>query len=89
MQKEHPVDRLMRALRGPIIVGMYLCLPVFLLSYGWMARDFVAAVPAWVAVPVVIAHLVTVIGVASLIDRQKERQQSSEHAQSVQLQRTR
>lgn len=73
MQQEHPIDRLMRRLRGPIIAGIVLSGPVMLLSYGWMIKDMLLRAPVWVSVVVIIAHLVTWLGIGSLFDIQQER----------------
>jgi len=83
MQKEHPIDRLMRRLRGPIIAGLFLSGPIMLLSYGWMIKDMLLRAPIWVSVIVVIAHLVTWLAIASLFDSQQERRMKQQGDQSA------
>lgn len=82
---EHPIDRFMRAIR-PLLIGLlFLALPVMLLSYGWMLKQLLYAAPFWVSAAVVLAHMVTWLGIASLFDKQQERRQSSERGQSAPL----
>lgn len=77
----HPADRLARRIR-PLIFALYLPLmPVFLISYGEMVRLFLTTWPWYVGLIVVLAHCVSVLVLASLIDMQQERRQSKEPAQ--------
>lgn len=75
---EHPIDRFVRRIR-PLIFWLYLPLmPVFLLSYGEMARLFLTTWPWYVGLIVVLAHCVTALVFASMLDMQQERRQSKE-----------
>lgn len=73
MRYTHPVDRAVYALRGVILAACYLCGPIMLISYGWMARELITTAPVWVSVIVLIAHVVGWLGIASLIDMRRER----------------
>lgn len=76
MDPIHPADRIMRALRVPLIIGAVLCFPVFMLSYGYAMKWLITAAPFWISVPSVISHLAVFLGVASLIDSREARRQS-------------
>ena len=72
MQKEHPLDRLMRRFRGLLILLLFIAAPVMLLSYGWMMVKAYHALPGLLFSIIFIAHLSGWIGVASLLDSRSE-----------------
>lgn len=65
--QEHYLDRLMRRLRPVIIAALVLAGPVFLLSYVLMLKQMLLGIGWWSA-PVVVAHVLTWLGIASLFD---------------------
>jgi hypothetical protein len=73
MQSEHPIDRAARRIRGPITILAGLCLPVCLLSYGWMVKTALETWPLWASIPAVLSHIIAALGLASLLDIQQER----------------
>ena len=81
MQKEHPIDRFMRRMRGPILWAFVISGPIMLASYGWMIKHLLETAPAWVSVPVVISHVMGWIAIGSLFDRQQERRSRLERGQ--------
>lgn len=87
MQRENPIDRAMRALRGVFIWGLILSGPIFLMTYGWAMKLLINAAPWWVSVPTVIAHLATLLAIGSLIDIRQERLNSPQDGQHAQPQR--
>ena len=73
MPPEHPLDTFMRAWRGVFIVAFVLSGPIMLISYVQMFMDFVTSIDLWLAVVIVVSHLLGWIGIASLFDQQQER----------------
>ena len=74
MQKENPLDRFARWVRGPAIAGLYVSVPVALISYGWLIKMMIEAAPFWVSALVITAHLAAWLGIASLFDKRQGRQ---------------
>ena len=74
MEYSHPIDRFARRMRGVFIILAALCLPVCLISYGWMLKDALATWPLWASVPATVAQIVVWLGIASLLDIRQERQ---------------
>ena len=83
MQKEHPLDRLGRKLQTPLIWSLWISGPIAVFSYAKAMVAFIWTLPPWLGVIVFFANLIALVGVASLIDRQQSRRQSSEFAQSA------
>lgn len=83
MQKEHPLDRLGRKLRTPIIWSLWVSGPIAVFTYGKAMVDFIFALPVGLAVIVFVAQIMALIGIGSLFDRQSERRLSSGSAQSA------
>lgn len=73
MQKEHPIDRAMRPLRGVFIWGLIVSGPIFMMSYAWGVKQVYLSAPGWITAAVVIAHLATWLAIGSLIDIRQER----------------
>ncbi len=73
MQNEHPIDRFARSVRGPVVVLAAICLPVCLLSYGWMVKSAIETWPLWASIPAIVAQIVVFLGIASLLDTRQER----------------
>ncbi len=84
---EHPLDRLMRHLRLPIIVLAYASFPVFLLSYGFAMKWLITTAPLWASIPSVISHILVMLGLAYRIDTPQAPHPSSEASQSPRLRR--
>ena len=82
MLSQHPIDRFGRATRGIFLFAMVACLPVTLYSYAWMIKQVYLAAPTWISVVVTVSQIITFLGIASLFDKQQERRQLSEPAQS-------
>lgn len=82
MEYENFWDRLTYRLRPVIIAGLWLAVPVFLVSYAGMFARAVIGMPWYFGIPVVIAHLVAWLGIASLFDIQQERLESQKDARS-------
>ena len=72
MEYTHPIDRALVRIRGLVIVLMIICAPVMLYTYGLIGVEVARDMGAW-AIPVVIAHLVVWLGIASLLDTRLER----------------
>ena len=81
MIKEHPADRIARAMRGPILVSAFLCFPAFMLSYGLAMHWLITTAPLWIAIPSIIAHVAVMLGLASLIDTREERRHQKQDVQ--------
>lgn len=77
----HPIDRFVRRIRPLIFMAYLPLMPVFLLSYGEMVRLFLTTWPWYVGLIVVLAHFVSALVLASLIDMQQERHPSKEPLQ--------
>jgi hypothetical protein len=75
MRYTHPIDRIMLRARTTIVVLAVLSLPVFLVSYGLMMKHAVTTYPVWIAVSVFVSHAIGWLGIASLIDMTRERDQ--------------
>ncbi len=86
MQKEHPLDRLGRKLRTPIIWSLWISGPIAVFSYGKAMTAFIWSLPGWLAVIVGLRQIAALVAVGSLFDRQQERRQSSEPAPNAQPQ---
>jgi hypothetical protein len=71
MHKEVFADRLARALRLPAMIGALICGPVFLISYGWVMRDFFLSAPLFVSTPIGAAHVVVWLGFAAWLDTRR------------------
>jgi len=84
---EHPLDRLFRHLRGPLIVLAWASFPVFLLSYGFAMKWLITTAPLWASIPSVISHILVMLGLAYRIDTPQSPHPSSEDAQSLRLPR--
>jgi hypothetical protein len=69
---EHIADRLARRARPFLIVALVLSGPVFLLSYVLLMRDMALSL-GWWAAPVFVAHVLTWLGIASLLDNRQGR----------------
>lgn len=74
MEYSHPVDRFARRIRGVLFVLAALCLPVCLISYGWMLKEALTTWPLWASIPATVAQIVVWLGIASLLDIRQERQ---------------
>lgn len=83
MQKEHPLDRLGRKIRTPLIWSLWISGPIAVFTYAKAIIAFASGLPGWLAVIVVLSHIAMFVGIGSLIDRQQERRQSSEFGQSA------
>ena len=83
MEKEHPLDRLGRKIRTPLIWSLWVSGPIAVFTYGKAMVAFIWTLPPWMAVVVFFSHIIAMVGVGSLIDRQQERRQLSESAQSA------
>jgi len=83
MQKEHPLDRLGRKLQTPLIWSLWVSGPIAVFTYGKAIIAYAWTLPGWLTFIVVLSHIVMFVGVASLIDRQQARRQSSESGQSA------
>lgn len=83
--EETAVDRAMRRVRAPIIFLLILSGPVTLLSYGMLMKHMLTTAPVWISAAVVVSHIFTWLGIASLFDKQQERRQSSGRVQSAPL----
>ena len=70
---EHIADRLTRKAAPALVASLHLSVPVGLMGYAWMVKAAMIAMPWWVFAPVIIAHLVFFLGIASLIDTLQER----------------
>jgi hypothetical protein len=68
MPYTHPIDRFVIRFRPVIIVLFIMSVPVYLISYGWMARELFLQAPVWVSVIVMVAHCFAALGIASLFD---------------------
>lgn len=77
---EHPLDRLFRHLRGPLIIMAVLSLPISLLSYAFAMKWLITTAPLWVSIPSVISHILVMLGLAYRIDTPQSPHQSSEAA---------
>ena len=84
MQKEHPLDRLGRKLQTPLIWSLWVSGPIAVFTYGKAMVAFIWSLPPWLAVVVFFSHIIAMVGVGSLIDRQQSRRSSSVSAQSAQ-----
>jgi hypothetical protein len=73
MQNEHPIDRFARRIRGVVVILAVACLPVCLVSYGWMLKEALATWPLWASIPATVAQIVVWMGIASLIDAREDR----------------
>lgn len=65
-----------------MIWSLWLSGPIAVLTYGKAMVAFIWTLPPWLAVVVFFSHIIAMIGVGSLIDRQQERRQSSGSEQS-------
>lgn len=83
MQKEHPLDRLGRKIRTPLIWSLWISGPIAVFTYGKAMVAFIVTLPPWLAVLVFFTHIIAMVSVGSLFDRQQERRQSSEFGQSA------
>ena len=72
MQENNPFDRLARRLRGFFIIAMFAAVPVVLISYFWMIAVAYHAAPGWIFAIIVIAHLLSWLGLSSLLDIRQE-----------------
>ena len=74
--REHPIDRLGRAIR-PVLIGLaVLAFPVFMFTYGWGLKLILAEVGLGWWLSIMAAHLLVIFGIAGLIDSRSERRQS-------------
>lgn len=74
--REHPLDRLGRAIR-PFLIGLaVLAMPIALFTYGWGLKLILAEVGFGWWFPIIGAQVVVWIGLAGLIDIRSERRQS-------------
>lgn len=73
MQNEHPVDRFARRIRGAVVFLAAICLPVFLVSYGWMLVLAYYAWPGWAFAIAVGSQILGWLGVSALFDSRQER----------------
>lgn len=55
------------------MVCCYACLPIMLLSYGWMLKELMFSAPGWISAVVIISHLIGWLGISALIDMKSER----------------
>ena len=84
----HAADRLARMIRKPVLFCAVLALPVAVVGYAYMCRDMAISAPWWVSVPVIIAQLTGIAGVAFLIDSLQERLSRQEHSRQNALDRS-
>lgn len=75
MQKVHPLDRLMRAIRAPLILSLLVTLPVATITYGHAIAGYILSLPFWMGLIVGVVHFSALLGISSLIDMQRERRQ--------------
>lgn len=68
MQNEHPIDRLLRIFRVPLMILALLSTPVFLFTYAWGMRLLVDEVGLGWWLLICLFHVIAWIGVASLFD---------------------
>lgn len=74
MTQETPLDRALRAFRPALFVLGVIAFPIWMVSYGWMIRALFDAAPLWLAVVAGLSHFICFLVIASLFDRQTERQ---------------
>jgi F0F1-type ATP synthase assembly protein I len=59
----------MRAIRNLVIA---LCAPIVLISQGYFLQDFFYTMPWWLSVIVLAAHVIALLGFASLVDTRRQ-----------------
>jgi hypothetical protein len=72
---DHIADRIAYKARPVLIIVAALCLPAFLLTYGFMVVDALKTWPWWSSATMAVSHIVLIIGLAGLHDFQQERRQ--------------
>lgn len=88
MQKTHPLDRLADRIGPAVLIGSVVSVPITLLSYGWMLKDFLYAYPWWIGLVVVIAHFFSLLSLAFLAENRKLPPTSTAPDQSAQPRRS-
>lgn len=77
MEREHPLDRLMRRARRWFWGACLVAIPVFLFSYVQMVLLAAQTWPAWASVAAVASHVIVAVAGGSLLDYRQEQRQKS------------